>query len=98
MASKTITNAAAIILPPNGNRVSFVIQNEDTSIDIFIKKERGDALTVSTTDHDHRLGPGDSIGVSESEDGTEATRERWTIIAASGTPRVSFFENESIRR
>ena len=31
-------------------------------------------------------------------DGKEAIEDRWTIIAASGTPRVSFFETENIER
>ena len=98
MASKTIANTASELLPPNGNRLSFIVQNEDTTIDVFIKKERQDALSVSTTDHDHRLGPGDAVGVSQNEDGEEVVRARWTVIAASGTPRISFFESESIRR
>lgn len=94
MASKTITNSAAELLPPNRLRKSFVIQNEDTAINIFIKQERPDGLTVSTTDHDHLLGAGAAIALNNGTDGQEAIQGRWTIIAASGTPRVSYFETE----
>lgn len=74
------------------------MQNEDSSINVFIKKERPNALTVSATDHDHRLGPGGSIALNYETDGQEAIQDRWTIIAASGTPLISFFETEDIKR
>lgn len=98
MPSGTITNAASLLLPPNKLRRSFIVQNEDASINVFIKKERQDALSVSTTDHDHRIGPGGSIAINNQTDGPEAIEARWTIIAASGTPLVSFFETEDIIR
>lgn len=98
MPSRTITNAAEQLIPQNGLRRSFIVQNEDSSINVFIKKERPNALTVSTTDHDHRLGPGGSIALNYETDGQEAIQDRWTIIAASGTPRVSVFETEDIKR
>ena len=98
MASRTITNAAEEILPQNRLRKSFIIQNEDASINIFVKRERGVGLTCSTTDHDHRLGPAGNIAINSLIDGKEAVEDRWTIIAASGTPRVSFFETENVER
>lgn len=98
MASRTITNAAEELIPQNLLRKSFVVQNEDTTINCFIKRERGTALTVSTTDHDHRLGPGGAIAVNNLTDGEEAIKDRWTVIAASGTPRISLFETEDVKR
>lgn len=98
MASRTITNSAAELLPQNKLRRSFIVQNEDTTIDVFIKFERPGGLTVSTTDHDHRISAGGNIALNQLTDGLEQVQERVTIIAASGTPRVSFFETEDIRR
>ena len=98
MASRTIADTASQLFPENGLRRSFVVQNEDTTINIFIKREAPNGLTVSTTDHDHRLGAGGSIALNYQNDGESAIKDRWTIIAASGTPLVSFFETESIKR
>ncbi len=98
MSSRTITNAAEELLPQNKLRKSFVIQNEDASINVFIKRERPGASSVSTTDHDHVIGAGGAIALNYGNDGQEAIQDRWTIIAASGTPRVSFFETEDQRR
>jgi len=52
--------------------------------------------TVSTTVHDHRIGAGGNISLNEDSDGKEAIQDRWTIVAASGTPRISLFETEDI--
>lgn len=98
MSSRTITNAADELLPQNANRKSFVIQNEDSTIDVFIKFESPGGLSVSTTDHDHRLGAGDALGLSTVADGRREIQERITVIAASGTPRVSFFETQDLRK
>ena len=75
-----------------------VFQNEDAAINQFIKREAPGGLTVSSTDHDHRLGPGSSIALNWETDGKEAIQDRWTIIAASGTPTVSYFETEEVIR
>lgn len=93
-----LSGTAQQIVIQNYNRKSLVFQNEDTSIDIFIKKERPNGLTVSTTNHDHRLGPGDAIGLTVGQDGTEAVWQRWTAIAASGTPNLSILETEDLPR
>lgn len=98
MPSRTITNSAEEFLLRNRHRRSFIIQNEDASIDVFIKQERLGALTVSTTDHDHRLSAGASLDLDFGIDGIEAIQDRWTIIAASGTPLISFIETEEIIR
>ena len=98
MASRTITNAASELLPPSELRKSFVVQNEDSAINVFVKFEAQDGLTVSTTDHDHRIGPGGALAVNSLTDGERQIRARLTIVAASGTPRISFFETEDRRR
>lgn len=94
MASRTISNSASELLPENKLRKSFVVQNEDSTINAFVKKERPGASTVSATDHDHLLGPGAALAINTLVDGTEAITARYTIIAASGTPRISVFETE----
>lgn len=98
MASRTISDTASELIPRNRHRKSLIIQNEDAAINIFIKRERAETPTVSTTDHDHRLAPGGLIALNFGTDGIEAIQDRYTIIAASGTPRVSFFETEDIVR
>jgi hypothetical protein len=98
MASKLTSTSAEEIFPRNTLRKSFVIQNEDSAINVFIKRERGGGNTVSSTDHDHRVGPAGLISVNNLTDGTEAIQDRWTVVAESGTPRVSYFETEDIKR
>ena len=75
-----------------------IISNEDSAISVFIKREREATPTVSATDHDHRIAAGGIITLNNGTDGPETIQDRWTIVAASGTPRVSFFETESIVR
>ncbi len=98
MPSRTITGTAEELFPENALRKSFIIQNEDGAIDIFLKLVPRDGAQASTTDHDHRLGSGGSLAVNSDTDGKEAIQGRWSIIATSGTPRISFFETEDIRR
>lgn len=98
MATKTLSTTAEEVLPRSRLRRSWVIQNEDSAIACFIKRERDGATTVTSTDHDHRLGPGASLALNSDTDGKEAIQDRWTGIAASGTPRVSFFETEDVVR
>lgn len=98
MASKTVSNTASELIGKNDYRRSWIVQNEDASIDCYIKKERDDSLTVSSTDHDHRLAAGNFLSFNDQQDGKDQVQGRWTIIAASGTPRISIFETESVTR
>lgn len=98
MASRTISGTAEELITRSRMRKSWVIQNEDTTINVFIKREREATPTVSTTDHDHRIGPGAAMALNFGTDGIEAIQDRWTIIAASGTPRISLFETEDTVR
>lgn len=98
MASRTISTNAEEIWPRNRLRKSFVVQNEDATISIFLKRERAETPSVSATDHDHLIRAGGSIAINFGTDGVEAIQDRWSIIAASGTPRVSFFETEDVVR
>ena len=98
MSSRTINVTGEEVFPQNKLRKSFVIQNEDTTINCFVKREKPGTTDVSTTDHDHRLARETSIALNVENDGKEETQGRWTIVAASGTPRISFFETEDIRR
>lgn len=98
MPVNTLSTVAEEILTRSRLRKSFIIQNEDAAIDVFLKRERQDALTVSSTDHDHLLAAGASLSLNADSDGIESIQDRWTIIAASGTPLVSFFETEDVVR
>lgn len=98
MPSRTITNVAEELIPENRLRKSLTIGNEDTAINVFVMQEEPGNSSVSTTVHDHRIGPGAAIGLNSLLDGEKAIQGRWTIVAASGTPRISIFETESIKR
>ena len=98
MASRTITGTAEELVPENRLRKSLLIGNEDATIACFIKQEEPGNNTVSVTDHDHRIGPEGSAALNSLLDGEKAIQGRWTIVAASGTPRISIFETEDIKR
>lgn len=98
MASRTISTAAEEILPRNRSRKSFLIQNEDSSIVVYVKRERAETPTCSATVHDFLIPAGGNIALNSLIDGTEAIQDRWTAVAASGTPRISFFETEDVLR
>lgn len=98
MPTITTSGTAAQLINRNRLRRSMIFQNEDSAINVFIKREREATPTVSTTNHDHRLGPGGSIALNFGTDGEEAIQDSWTIIAASGTPLVSYFETEDVVR
>ena len=98
MPSRLISDTAEELIGRNRMRKSFIFQNEDSTIDMFIKKEREAVPTVSATDHDHRLAGGSNISLNWDTDGKEAIQDRWTVIAASGTPRISLFETEDVVR
>ena len=98
MPTGTLSTSAIELLPQNLLRKSFIIQNEDSAINVFMAFEEPGQTTVSTTVHDHRIGPGGNIAVNSDTDGKEQIQQRITIVAASGTPLISFFETEDIKR
>lgn len=98
MSTRLLSTTAEELLPRNRMRKSWLIQNEDAAIDLYIKRERVSTPTVSATDHDHVIQAGGSIALNLDMDGKESIQDRWTIVAASGTPRVAFFETEDIIR
>lgn len=98
MPSRTITTTAEELIPENRLRKSLTIGNEDSAIAVFIMQEEPGNITVSTTNHDHRLGPEGAVALNSLLDGQKAIQGRWTIVAASGTPRISIFETEDLQR
>ncbi len=97
MATKTI-GAASEIIPANSNRRSLAIQNEDGTDSVYIKREAGESLTVSSTDHDWKLSPGGSIAFNSTIDGIRAIQARYTGVSSANTPRIAFFESEDLQR
>jgi hypothetical protein len=98
MASRTISATASEAIPANANRKSLVIQNEDTTDAVYVMREAGEAVLVSATVHDIKLGPGSSISVNSLLDGIKAVQARYTCIASANTPRIAVFESEDILR
>ncbi|MFA6161766.1 MAG: hypothetical protein WC766_06420 [Patescibacteria group bacterium] len=86
------------VFPRGTMRKSLIFLNEDVADAIFLKRERAETPTVSTTDHDYRLGPGSSLSLNDLNDGKEAIQDRWTCIASANTPRLAFFETEDVKR
>ena len=98
MASRTLTTSGETIFDRSRLRKSMVILNEDSAIPLFVKREAPGVTIVSSTNHDHKIGPGGALSLNSVLDGVETIQERWTIVAESGTPRVSFFETEDVIR
>lgn len=86
------------IIPANATRKSLAILNEDSTEVIYIKREYGEALTVSATDHDWKIGPGGAISFNSLLDGSTGVQSRYTVVAGANTPRIAFFETEDIKR
>lgn len=93
-----MSGTASEIIPGNVNRKSLIIQNEDAADSLFIMRERGEAVLVTSTVHDFKLQPGSSISFNALMDGTQAVQARYTGIASANTPRIAFFESEDIQR
>lgn len=85
-------------MPRNSLRKSMLISNEDTTDSVFVKFERSENTTVSSTDHDHKIGPGGIITLNSVNDGTQKIQSRVTFIASANTPRVAWFETEDVVR
>lgn len=98
MSTRTVANTASELVPNNASRKSIQILNEDGTDSVFIKREENNALTVSSTDHDWKLGPGGGIAFNSGTDGLLNIQARYTIISSANTPRVAFYETEDIRR
>lgn len=98
MSTRLLSVSAEEVLPRNRLRKSWVIQNEDSAIDVFIKRERGTGASASATDHDHLISAGAAISLNNITDGVESIQDRWSAVAASGTPRISFLETEDVVR
>jgi hypothetical protein len=94
MSTKTLSNQAGEVLGRNSVRKSFVIQNEDGTDIVYLKRERSENTTVSAIDHDIKLGPGASFSLNSLNDGSQAIIDRWTGIASANTPRIAYFETE----
>lgn len=98
MTSRTASTAAAELIPANTVRKSLAIQNEDSTDSVWIMREAGQDLTVSSTIHDWKLPPGGSLTFNSLLDGLKAVQARYTIVASANTPRINFFESEDIQR
>ncbi len=94
----TTSTQAAELVGRSKVRQSLVFKNEDAALAVYIKKERNGALNVSSTVHDFKLDAGESFALVAMQDGDEAIQDRWTVIAASGTPIVSVYETEIFER
>lgn len=92
------STSARELVPQNMLRKSMVIQNIDGAITVYIKRERPGILTVSASDFDLQLAPGSSVALNSFLDGKEAIEDRFTVIAASGTPNIAIFETEENKR
>lgn len=94
----TATVTAAILIPQNAMRKSMLIQNNDATDAVYVKRERTNSPTVSSTNYDFRVGPGAAFGISSLLDGVTAITDSYTVIAAANTPVVAVFETEDIGR
>lgn len=98
MPTKTASTGAAELMPRNSVRKSIAIENEDSTDSVFIKFERSENTTVSSTDHDWKIPPGGSFALNNGTDGFALIQQRITFIASANTPRVAFLETEDVQR
>ena len=98
MALITTSTTPQEIFPKNTTRKSFTIKNVDSTITVYVKKERAENTLVTSSNYDHPIGPGGSLSLNAMLDGAQAIQERWTVVAASGTPQIAWFETEDINR
>ena len=90
--------SASELVPKNTMRKSLLFLNEDGANSVYIKRERSENTTVSSTDHDHRIGPGASFSLNTTLDGVEWIQGRYTVVASAGTPNIAVFETEDFKR
>ena len=98
MPTKETAIVASELVPRNRLRKSMIFSNESAADSVFIKRERAETPTVTSTDHDHRIGPGGILTLNFGTDGIEAIQDRWTVIASANTPRIAWFETEDVVR
>ncbi len=93
MSSRTVSNVASEILVRDSTRKSLLIINEDATDIVYLKQERSENTTVSSTDHDVKLGPGSGFSLGSLNDGKAQIIGRWSAIASANTPRLGIFES-----
>ena len=94
----TATITAGILIPQNRLRKSILIQNNDGTNTVYVKRERSNSATVSASDYDFRISPGAGIAINSMVDGIEAIQDRYTVISAAGSPVIAVFETEDVVR
>lgn len=82
------------VIPQGNLRRSILFQNNDGSIAVFLKRTRPGDTVATSSDFDVKLGPGGGFSMNTKDDGEEAVQERWTAVAASGTPTLTLFETK----
>lgn len=92
-----LSTSAATAVPQGNLRRSLLFLNVDGAINIYLKKERPGSTSVTSSDFDVRIAPGGSFSLNTNDDGAEAVQERWTAIAASGTPNLCIFETKDLK-
>jgi len=90
----TLSTTGIEVVPQGNLRRSILFTNTDASINIFLKKTRPGEAVATSTDFDVLLAPGGAFSMNTQEDGEEAVHERWTAVAASGTPVIVAFETK----
>lgn len=81
-------STTAEIVGNTAGRVSILIQNHDTSINVFCGPTSG-----VTTSNGFRIAPGAAVRIGTMTDGAAVAGAPVYCISASGTPTVSFLES-----
>jgi hypothetical protein len=82
------------VIPQGNLRRSVLFQNNDGSIAVYLKRTRPSEAVATSSDFDVKLPPGGFFNMNTKDDGEEAVQERWTAVAASGTPTLTIFETK----
>ena len=90
----TLSTTGIEVVPQGNLRKSILFQNTDGAINIHLKKTRPGEAVATTSVFDVRIPPGGAFAMNINDDGAEAVQERWTAVAASGTPVLTIFETK----
>lgn len=88
----------SLLLVRNRLRKSFLLQNVDGTNAVYVKRERGPVLTITSSDYDFRLPPGSSFALNSDVDGKESIQDSWSVVSAAATPSIAVLETEDTIR
>lgn len=92
MPSVSVTNTATLIIGANSRRQSIMIENEDSSVTVFIGEDSSVTASGNITNDGVGIAPGGTF--AEDAGGTRVYKGDIYGIVASGTADVRYWERQ----